>query len=180
MLEDIPHFNDTIPQSICHCCDKWHFMSSYRYYDLASASTQQVDIGGFFSGDKLGTPVSLSNNPQQPWFLVIGLTANFNSNVTNDFRYSYLRNWWAWDRQGDTPQLAGLGGAIEPFGETGTQALIPYNVDTQQTRARFWDGHDNMWRDRPNLVAWQAQNSVRRHVPAQFQLASAHRKLASP
>ena len=54
--------------------DKWHFMGSYRYYNLTSATTNQVDIGGFLSGNKLGTPVSLSNNPQQPWFLVIGLT----------------------------------------------------------------------------------------------------------
>ena len=30
--------------------DKWHFMSSYRYYNLTSASNQQVDIGGFFPG----------------------------------------------------------------------------------------------------------------------------------
>src|SRR5271169_982236 len=75
--------------------DKWHFMSSYRYYNLTSASTDQVDIGGFFPGDTLGLPKSLSNNPQQPWFLVAGATANLTSNITNDLRYSYLRNWWA-------------------------------------------------------------------------------------
>ncbi len=28
--------------------DKWHFMSSYRYYHLIRATTDQVDIGGFF------------------------------------------------------------------------------------------------------------------------------------
>jgi hypothetical protein len=127
--------------------DKWHLVSTYRYYNLTSASTQQVDIGGFFPGHKLGVPQSLSNNPQQPWFLVVGLTGNITNNFTNDIRYSYLRNWWAWERLGDTPQLAGLGGAIEPFGETGIQALIPYNVNTQQTRTRFWDGQDNMIRD---------------------------------
>ena len=49
--------------------DKWHFMSSYRYYKLTSASTDQVDIGGFFPGDKLGTPASQSSNPQEPWYL---------------------------------------------------------------------------------------------------------------
>ncbi len=127
--------------------DKWHFMSSYRYFNLTSASAQQVDIGGFFPGDTLGVPASHSNNPQQPWFLVVGLTANLTSNITNDIRYSYLRNWWAWTRTGDTPQLPGLSGALEPFGESQTQALIPYNVNTQQTRTRFWDGQDNMIRD---------------------------------
>src|SRR5262249_31757761 len=30
---------------------KWHFMTSYRYYKLKNATDDQVDIGGFFSGD---------------------------------------------------------------------------------------------------------------------------------
>jgi hypothetical protein len=127
--------------------DKWHFMASYRYFKLINASTDQVDIGGFFSGDKLGVPASRSSNPQLPWFYVFGLTTNITTNTTNSFHYSYLRNWWAWGRAGDTVQVSGLGGALEPFGETATQALIPYNVNTQQTRTRFWDGHDQMFRD---------------------------------
>ena len=127
--------------------DKWHFMSSYRYFKLKNAGSQQVDIGGSFPGDHLGIPASLANNPQEPWYLVAGLTTNISTRTTNDFHYSFLRNWWAWQRKGDTPQAPGLGGAIEPFGETATQALIPYNVNTQQTRTRFWDGHDSMLRD---------------------------------
>ncbi len=35
---------------------KWHFMSSYRYYHLTKNDTSQVDIGGFFPGDKLEFP----------------------------------------------------------------------------------------------------------------------------
>ncbi|MGC1646062.1 MAG: carboxypeptidase-like regulatory domain-containing protein, partial [Candidatus Sulfotelmatobacter sp.] len=130
--------------------DKWHFMSSYRYYNLTSASNQQVDIGGFFPGDTLGVPRSLSDNPQQPWYLVAGVTANLSNNWTNNIRYSYLRNWWAWGRAGDPVQFPGLGGALEPFGETNLPnqgPLQPYNVNTQQTRTRFWDGQDNMIRD---------------------------------
>ena len=127
--------------------DKWHFMSSYRYYNLKVATTDQVDIGGFFPGDTLGKPASVSNDPQQPWFLVAGLTTNISSNTTNDFHYSFLRNYWSWGRAGGPVQIPGLGGALEPFGETATQALIPYNVNTQQTRTRFWDGHDNTFKD---------------------------------
>jgi Carboxypeptidase regulatory-like domain len=127
--------------------DKWHFTASYRYFKLINASTDQVDIGGFFPGDKLGVPASQSNNPQLPWYYVVGLTTNISSNTTNVFHYSFLRNWWSWGRAGDTVQLPGLGAALEPFGETATQALIPYNVNTQQTRTRFWDGHDWMLRD---------------------------------
>jgi hypothetical protein len=127
--------------------DKWKFFASYRYYNLQNASTQQTDIGGLIAGDKVGVPTSHSNNPQQPWYLVGGLDANLSSTWTNSIRYSYLRNWWQWGRYGGQVQVAGLGGALEPFGETATQALIPYNVNTQQTRTRFWDGQDNMIRD---------------------------------
>jgi hypothetical protein len=127
--------------------DKWHFTSSYRYYKLTRATTSQVDIGGFFAGDKLGTPTSLSSRPQQPWFYVAGLTTNISTNVTNDFHYSYLRNFWSWSTKGDPAQIQGAGGALEPFGESSTNVLAPYNVNTQSTRTRFWDGQDNMIRD---------------------------------
>jgi len=126
---------------------KWHFMSSYRYFKLTRATIDQIDIGGALPGDKLGIPSSASTNPQEPWYLVAGLTTNITTNVTNDIHYSFLRNWWAWGRAGDPVQVAGLAGALEPFGESRDQVLSPYNVNTQQTRTRFWDGKDHMFRD---------------------------------
>src|ERR1700719_129543 len=84
---------------------KWHFMSSYRYYHLKRATDDQVDIGGFFQGDTLGTPTALTNRPQVPWYLVLGETTG------------------------------------------GRETLAPYNVNTQQTRTRFWDGKDHFFRD---------------------------------
>ncbi len=126
---------------------KWHFMSSFRDYRELRATTSQVDIGGFFSGDTLGTPASLSNRPQQPWYFVAGLTTNVSANVTNDFHYSYLRNFWAWESQNAPPQVSGATGALEPFGESSTEVLAPYNVNTQNIRQRFWDGQDNFFRD---------------------------------
>jgi hypothetical protein len=127
---------------------KNHFMASYRYYNIKVAGTEQVDIGGFFPGDTLGTPASISSDPVQNWYFVAGLTTNLTSNTTNDIHYSFLRNWWAWGRTGAPPQIAGLGGALElDGGQTQTQDLGPYNVNNQQIRRRFWDGHDNMIRD---------------------------------
>ena len=127
---------------------KWHFTSTYHWFKLTEAVDSQVDIGGFFPGDSLGVPASLSSDPQQAFMWVGALTTNITTNTTNDFHYSYLRNFWQWARQGDTPQLANLGGAIEFFsGQNATQDLGPYNVNTQQTRTRFWDGHDQMVRD---------------------------------
>jgi carboxypeptidase family protein len=130
---------------------KWHFMSSYRYFKFGTnATADQVDIGGFFSGDSLGNPVSQSGDPQQAWYWVAGLTTNITPNTTNDFHYSFLRNWWQWQRAGDVTQLSSLGGALEiASGENNghTDDLSPYNVNTQNTRTRFWDGHDQLVRD---------------------------------
>lgn len=126
---------------------KWHFMSSYRYYHLTRATDDQIDIGGFFPGDKLGTPVSLTNRPQVPWYLVLGLTTNISPRVTNDFRYSFLHNWWQWGSHGDPAQFPVLGAALEPFGEKRDDVAAPYNINTQQTRTRFWNGKDHFFRD---------------------------------
>jgi len=127
---------------------KWHLMSSYRWYKLQAAADAQVDIGGFFPGDKLGTPAAQSSLPQQAFLWSIGLTTNITNNTTNDFHYSFLRNFWQWKRTGDTPQTPALSGALAIYsGQTQSQDLGPYNVNTQQTRNRFWDGHDQMFRD---------------------------------
>jgi hypothetical protein len=126
---------------------KFHFNSSYRYYKLVRATNNQVDIGGFFPGDTLGTPAALSTRPQQPWYFVAGLTINVTSNTTNDLHFSYLRNFWSWGDPGGVAQFSQLGGALEPFGEFATTALTPYNVNTQSVRTRFWDGQDKFLRD---------------------------------
>jgi hypothetical protein len=131
--------------------DKWHFMTSYRYYKLTKTTDSQVDIGGFFTGDKLGTPAAVASRPQQPWFLVAGLNTNITSKLTNDFHYSYLRNYWSWSDNNAPSQVTGLGGALEPFGET-TNVLAPFNVNTQSIRTRFWDGHDHFLRDDLTLI----------------------------
>ena len=140
--------------------DKIHFFSSYRFYKLTRGTTDQTLLttaGG-------GSLSSLSLRPQQPWFYVAGLTVNVTNNLTNDFHYNYLRNFWSWGTQGGAAQgsaaapggtatcnpvaaCTGLGQAIEPFGETQTQVLAPYNVNAQQTRTRYWDGQDNLIRD---------------------------------
>jgi Carboxypeptidase regulatory-like domain len=126
---------------------KWHFMSSYRYYHLTRATNNQVDIGGLLAGDKLGVPASASNRPQVPWYLVAAMTTNITQNLTNDFHYNFLRNFWSWSTAGAPPQIADFtAGAIEIGGES-TNALLPMNVNTQQVRQRFWDGKDNVFRD---------------------------------
>jgi Carboxypeptidase regulatory-like domain len=131
---------------------KMHWFASYRYYKLTQAVDAQYDIGGFFPGDTLGTPVSTANRPIQPWYFVTGLTTSISSNTTNEFHYSFLRNYWAWSDQNAPPQVSGLGGAMEPFGESSAYVLAPFNVDTQDIRTRFWDGHDNFFSDNVSVL----------------------------
>jgi hypothetical protein len=96
---------------------KWHVMGSYRYFKLNQLTPNQVDIGGVFAGDKMGVPTSVDNRPQDPWYMVVGVTTNISSTLTNDFHYSYLRNYWQWKDDAAPAQVAGAGGALEPLGE---------------------------------------------------------------
>jgi hypothetical protein len=135
--------------------EKWHLMGSYRYYRLDQLANTQIDIGGLLGGS-LGQPVSTAPRQQKPSYYVVGLVTNVTSNMTNDFHYNYLRNFWEWSTAQAPPQLPGLGGALEIGGE-GTSggvpvALIPYNVNTQNVRQRYWDGHDHTFRDDINLI----------------------------
>ena len=122
--------------------DKWKFMSSYRYYSYLQQTSNQTTLTA--SGQYTAT----APRPQKPDFFVGGLTGQLTPNITNEFRASYLRNFWQWSDLGGVPQLPGLGGALEMGGESAaTNALIPTNVNSQNTRQRFWDGHDQFYSD---------------------------------
>jgi hypothetical protein len=127
--------------------DKNHFMASWRYFRQTRATDSQVDIGGGIAGDKLGVPTALSNRPENPSFYITQLTTQISARLSNDFHYNYTRNYWSWNDAGAPPQITGLGGVLEPGGETASTVLAPYNVNTQSIRTRFWDGHDNFLSD---------------------------------
>lgn len=148
----LPQNSDFLVARIDHDFgSKWHFMSSYRYYDFNQLASTQIDIGGLLAGGALGQAVSTAPRVQKPWYYVAGMTTSISSNLTNDFHYNYLRNYWEWGTAGAPPQLPGLGGALEIGGES-ANALIPYNVNTQDARQRFWDGQDHSFRDDLTLV----------------------------
>ena len=122
--------------------DKWKFMGSYRYYSYVQQTSNQTTLS------PTGQYTATAPRPQKPDYFVGGLTGQLTANFTNDFHASYLRNFWQWSDLGGQPQLAGLGGALEMGGEAAaTNALIPTNVNSQNTRQRFWDGHDQFYRD---------------------------------
>jgi Carboxypeptidase regulatory-like domain len=126
--------------------DKWHWFATYRDLKLVSLTSSQVDIGGFFPGDTLGTPTALSPRPQQPSVWTTGVTTILTPTTTNTFVFDYLRTFWQWSDQNGPPQFPGAGGALEIGGESAS-ALIPYNVNSQSIRQRFWDGQDKGIKD---------------------------------
>src|ERR1039457_5547526 len=130
--------------------EKNRLFATYRYTNVTSLTTNQVDIGGL-EGGALGTPLATAPRVQKPSFWAVGLTTSITPTVTNDFRWSYSRNFWQWFSLGDPPQIAGLGGAVEIAGES-TNALIPYNVNTQNTRTRYWDGQDHQLKDDLTII----------------------------
>jgi len=127
--------------------DKWRFMGSYRYYKLVVPSTNQVDIGGLVKGDTKGVLASQSSNPQQPRYVVAGLTGTITPTLTNDFHISYLRNDWNWIRYGVPTGVLGIPGGLEVAGESQLNVLAPMNFDTQNARFRTWNGHDWTYTD---------------------------------
>ena len=126
---------------------KWHFTSTYHYFHSTANTVDQVDIGGVVPGDTFGNAASHSVRPSVATLYTAGLTTNISSNLTNDVHYSYTRNWWQWITDAAPAQLAGLGGALEIGGESRLNSLVPMNVNTQNARARVWDGQDNYLRD---------------------------------
>ena len=142
---------------------KWHFNATYHYYRFNNLTANQWDVGGFFPGDTLGSYTATDPRPQIPWYYTAGLTTNITSNLTNDFHYSFTRNYWAYESNGGVPDIAGYPAALEIGGETPggftngsanaeDPLFDPYNTDNQSTRTRFWDGHDNMLRDDLTLI----------------------------
>ena len=122
------------------------WFTSYRYYSLSNPDPAQVDIGGLLPGDTKGQPAVVDSKPVEPRYFVTGLTATLTPSLTNEFHFNYVRNLWQWNRVGAVPQIAGIPAGLEIGGES-SNALIPINMDTQNSRPRLWNGHDFNYRD---------------------------------
>jgi hypothetical protein len=124
----------------------YHFNGTYHYYKLTNTVSDQTDIGGFFPGDTKGQYAAIRSKPQNTWLYTAGLTKEIRPGLTNDFHFSYTRNWWAYGDPSGVPNVAGYPAALEVGGET-SGSFQPYNTNNQNVRTRYWDGHDYMYRD---------------------------------
>lgn len=129
----------------------WHFNGTYHYYKLTNTVSDQWDVGGFFPGDTKGQYAAIRSKPQNSWLYTLGLTKEIRPNLTNDFHFSFTRNWWAYADPSGVPNVAGYPAALEIGGEnsgaTSNPVFIPYNTNNQNVRTRYWNGHDSMYRD---------------------------------
>jgi len=124
----------------------WHFNGTYHYYKLTNTVSDQWDVGGFFPGDTKGQYAAIRQKPQNSWIYTAGLTKDIRPGLTNDFHFSFTRNWWAYGDPGGVPNVAGYPAALEIGGET-SNPYGPYNTNNQNVRTRFWNGHDSQYRD---------------------------------
>ncbi len=133
--------------------DKWHYYLTYRDYKLVNLTSNQVDIGGLLAGGTMGQFNPVAPRPQQPSVWTTGMTTSITPSVTNTFVFNYTRTFWQWSDQGGPPQLPSLGGALEiNSASDSSNALIPYNVNTQSVRQRFWDGQDKLVKDDLTMI----------------------------
>ena len=141
--------------------DKNRFFATYRYTKITNLTSNQVDIGGILPGATFGNATPVAGRPQLPSFMAFGVTSSITPTITNNINFNYTRNFWQWGAASATPQVAGLGGMVEIGGETnstatgssgGVNALIPYNVNSQSVRQRFWDGQDKTLKDDLTMI----------------------------
>ncbi len=112
--------------------DTWNFFGSYRYSRRIMPDPAQVDISS-------GQAVTAADKPSQPRYVVWGVTGQISPRLTNAFRFSYLRHWWAWYRSPINPQVPGTVAALQLGGEPGV-VDEPINIDSQNARTRVWRG----------------------------------------
>ncbi|MBI3951770.1 MAG: hypothetical protein HY314_15080 [Acidobacteria bacterium] len=117
----------------------WNLFASYRYGRTKEAGFQQVDIAGLTGPGIHPT----RQNPLQPRYVVVGLDGQITPTLTSETRVSWYRHWWAWQTQSPFPQVQGTNAALDVTNEAVVGIVSePINIDTQNARARTWNGRD--------------------------------------
>ena len=123
--------------------DKWSAFVTWQFSDTTRVSTDQIDI------INTAAPTSASGDPYMADFFTFQVQGQLSPTITAVTHGSFLRNWWAWLRTTPEPLVSGTDAALELGGEgvgtsysPGKVLADPININTQQARARTWDGHD--------------------------------------
>ena len=131
----------------------WQLTGSYRYFtETAAVGNRQTDIGGLLPGHTKGQIASTSTVPREPRYLVLSLTGLITPRLTNEFSFSYLRDWWNWATAGAFPQVPGTAAALAIGGSGTDQGLVPVNLRVNSIRQRTWQSHSPGLREN---LSWQ-------------------------
>jgi len=121
--------------------NKWSAFATWQYSSTSRTGTEQFSI--------LGAPSSVAGDPYFANFFTVQLQGQLTPNLLSVTHGSFLKNWWGWTRQSPAPLVTGTDAALQFAGEglgsaTSDTKIIgdPVNINTQQARARVWDGHD--------------------------------------
>jgi hypothetical protein len=122
---------------------KWAAFLTYHTADARRTGTEQALV-------TTGPASYVSSDPFYPSFYSFQLTGQLTPDLTVVSHGSFLRNNWGWIR--DDPGTYGIAGTSqvleltgEGVGSSNSSAKYladPVNVNTQQARARVWDGRD--------------------------------------
>ncbi|HEV2289642.1 MAG TPA: carboxypeptidase-like regulatory domain-containing protein [Candidatus Acidoferrales bacterium] len=122
--------------------NKWSLFTTYHEASIQRQGPEQVNML---------TNQSVATDPTYPSYATFAVTGQLTSQLTSVTHGSYLRDWWAWNREAPTPLVSstGITQAMELAGEglgqsNSTAKLLadPININTQQAGGRVWDGHD--------------------------------------
>ena len=134
------------------------FFATYRYMSLTNLTTNMVDIGGVLPGRHLRH--AGGRRAARPEAGLLGVRPHHQHSSHRHQRHSFQLY----------PQLLAVGQRVHRAASAGTgrharnrrrerrrNALIPYNVNSQNVRQRFWDGQDKMIKDD---VTWIKRNHL--------------------
>lgn len=116
--------------------DKWRFEGSYRYQRAETASATAIDIGGLLPDHTLGQAATVTFMPLQPRYAVGALTGQITPRLTNEFRVSWVRDYWWMERPNPFPQVPGTNVALQVTGNSGFGGLVDEPIDVHTQRAR--------------------------------------------
>lgn len=127
-----------------HLSDRWRFEGSYRYFRQIAASPTQLDIGGLLKGNTKGVPASLAKIPVQPRLVTAGVIGQLTPHLTNEFRFSFQRNFWWLQRVSPFPQVPGTNVALQVAGHPSFGGLISEPIDVHAQVARTQGVNDHV------------------------------------
>jgi hypothetical protein len=124
---------------------KWTALATWQYSSTSRTSTEQISLLG-------SAPAAVSGDPYFANFFTLQLQGQISPTFLSVTHGSFLKNWWGWKRLSPVPLVNGTDYAMQisgedqgeegDFGGTGKLFADPININTQQARARVWDGHD--------------------------------------